>query len=262
MSLIRESFCYSDADHRDYDELGFKIFEEFLSEEGLEACRHELDLMINEKLQKGRQPDEIISAHHQEKWLWDLGTDSKILNMIERQIGPHIVLWASHLICKPPGAGIHVPWHQDAPYWNVRGNLSAGIWIAFDDVDASNGGMCILPMWHKKGQLPISVKASRLFPQQIDDDALPDNIHDSKVQYQFKAGGMAIHSTMIPHTSEPNKTDRWRRVAVFRYIAADGELGPKQYEDYRTGEPFDREFYLVRGEDVEGRGLPRSPFDN
>ena len=75
------------------------------------------------------------------------------------------------------------------------------------------------------------------------------------------AGGLAIHHTMIPHTSEPNASDRWRRVITFRYVAADGTFGAKQYPDYRTGESFDRAFYLVRGKDLAGKGLKSSPFD-
>ena len=67
---------------------------------------------------------------------------------------------------------------------------------------------------------------------------------------------------MTPHNSTPNKSDHWRRVLVFRYIAADGELAPSTYYNYRTNEPFDRVFYLVRGEDVNNLGLPRSPFEN
>jgi len=262
MNLISDSFNYTSQDHQEYEDIGYKIFNPFLSKEGLESCRHELDLMINGKLQPGRKPDEIISAHHQESWAWELATHPKVLDMIEMQIGPNIVLWSSHLICKPPGSGMHIPWHQDAPYWNVSGGLAAGIWIAFDDVDASNGGMCILPRWHQRGVLPIAQRQARLFNQEIDPSSLPKDIDQVKVQYRFKAGGMAIHNTMIPHTSEPNRSDRWRRVAVFRYVRADGEHGPKEYEDYQTGKPFDRKFFLVRGEDVANRNLPRTPFIN
>jgi hypothetical protein len=76
------------------------------------------------------------------------------------------------------------------------------------------------------------------------------------------AGGLAIHDTMMPHNSLPNQSQRWRRVLVLRYMSADGTVGPKEYQNYRTGEKFPREGFLVRGEDVSQRGYRRSPFSD
>ena len=42
-------------------------------------------------------------------------------------------------------------------------------------------------------------------------------------------------------------------------MASDGTMGSKTYQNFRTGEPFNREYYLVRGKDVAGRGLKRKP---
>ena len=55
-----------------------------------------------------------------------------------------------------------------------------------------------------------------------------------------------------------NSTDRWRRVLVLRYMAASGTAGPKEYEDYRNGEKFDREPFLVRGSDVSDKVFDRA----
>jgi ectoine hydroxylase-related dioxygenase (phytanoyl-CoA dioxygenase family) len=118
--------------------------------------------------------------------------------------------------------------------------------------------MCVLPGC-QNGQLPIRRSADDLFDEEIDPSSVPDDFESSAVQFRFPAGGMAIHHTMIPHTSFPNKSDRWRRVLVLRYMAAGGTLGAKQYEDYRNGEPFDRKYYVVRGEDNVNRGLPTQP---
>ena len=260
MSVISDAFNYSADDHAAYEEIGYRFFDPFLSAAGLDTCRRELDAMLA-KLQPGRSADEIFSAHQQERWLWELATEPRLLDMIERQIGRDIVLWSSHLVCKAPHSGLAIPWYQDAPYWNVSGTLASGVWIALDDIDADNGGMRILPRWHTKGQLPIETEEGQLFSQQIAASALPLDLPEQTVQYRMPAGGLAIHHTMIPHTSEPNASDRWRRVITFRYVAADGTFGAKQYPDYRTGESFDRAFYLVRGKDLAGKGLKSSPFD-
>ncbi len=128
-------------------------------------------------------------------------------------------------------------------------------------MDNDNGAMAVLPGWHTRGTLPRrDTGVDEGFTEEIDPSALPDDLDAVKVQYRFPAGGMAIHDTMIPHNSYPNQSDRWRRVLVLRYMAAAGECGPKTYPDYRTGEPFTRECFLVSGEDSQQRGWKRAPF--
>jgi ectoine hydroxylase-related dioxygenase (phytanoyl-CoA dioxygenase family) len=259
MNVIDPSFEYTDQHQAHYDERGYCIVGKLLSDEGLETCRHQIDAMINEKKQPDLPPDRIISAHQQEPWLWDLATQPAVLDMIEKQIGPNIVMWSSHLICKPPKSGIHVPWHQDTPYWNISGPLPGSIWLALDDIDAENGGMCLLPDWHRRGVLQRRATGNNVFSEEIAPAALPENIEELKLQYEFPAGWLATHDTMLPHTSEPNASNRWRRVIVFRYMTPEGDMGPKVYNDYRTGEPFAREYYLVRGVDRTNKGLKSSP---
>jgi hypothetical protein len=260
-SMIDPAYCYGEAEHRHFIEFGYCTFPKFLSPAGLAACQFQILRML-ERLQPGRQPDEIISAHVRDRWIWELATQAPVLDMIERQIGPNILLWSSALVCKPPGAGRVIPWHQDAPYWNLTGKLAAGLWIPFDDVDASNGAMCILPGWHSKGELPRKKSADSLFTYEIDPLVLPVDLDQIKYQYNLPAGGLAIHDTMMPHNSLPNGSNRWRRVLVLRYMSADGTVGAKQYEDYVTGKTFEREAFLVRGEDLAHRGYRRSPLSS
>jgi hypothetical protein len=260
MPLIHDDFTYTEADHTSYTEQGYRIFDHFLSEDGLATCRTEIDAIFT-RLEPGRDHAQIYSAHQQEPWMFDLARDPAILDMLEHQIGPNIVLWSSHLICKAPGTGITIPWHQDAPYWNVKGVLPAGIWIAFDDMDEDNGAMSVLPGWHTKGKLPTKPNPDCItFDTRIDPAALPENANELRAQYRMPAGGAAIHDTMIPHVSRPNVSERWRRVLVLRYIRADAELGDKEYEDYRDGSSFPRRFFLVRGEDTNARELETTPF--
>ena len=256
--MIRHDWQYTTEHAAQYAREGYCVYDRFLTEQALFDCRGQIDRMLTE-LEPGRDPSDIISPHQIERWVWDLATEPQILDMIEAQIGPNIVLWSSHMLLKSPGSGIEVPWHQDAPYWNVSGPLPAGLWIAFDDMDAENGAMAVLPGWHTKGVLPRDDRPGNLFHEMISPDALPENVEEAQVQYSMPAGGMAIHDTMIPHCSQPNRSDRWRRVLVLRYMSADGEMGDKIYADYRDGSPMPRVYFLVRGEDVAGRGLPTAP---
>jgi phytanoyl-CoA hydroxylase len=261
-SVLETGFSYGEREHEQYENEGYCIFEKFLTPQKLTECLTNLDRMIK-SIPPDRDAVEMLISTHQlgERWIWDIATDKKVLDMLERQIGPNIVLWSSHLLCKSPYTGTPIPWHQDAPYWNISGRLAAGLWIPFDDIDEENGAMSVLPRWHMKGVLKRKVGDGQLlFNEEIDPDVLPDDLEKRKVPYHLRAGQLAIHNTMIPHNSVPNRSSRWRRVLVLRYIDAAGEVGDKQYKDYRTGESFMRECYLVRGQDVRNRGLKRSPF--
>lgn len=258
-AMIDGQFIYGDREHDKYLQEGYLVFDKFLTDECLARCRKECDRMIDQ-LQVGRSPELIIAAHQQEPWIFELSRAPQIVDMLEKQIGPNIVLWSTHMLCKAPRTGEFVPWHQDAPYWNVRGNFGPGIWIPFDDIDDDNGAMAVLPGWHTKGTLARRDSGLDGFNEEIHPNAMPDDLDELKVAYTLRAGQAAIHNVMMPHASPPNRSDRWRRVLVLRYIAAGGEFGHKTYEDYRTGVPFDRQYILVRGEDMAHQGLKRSPI--
>lgn len=260
--LIHDQFDYSEQVHEQYLRDGYLFFDHFLTEWGLAHCREMVDNMIAQ-LPEGSKPEEMMISSHQcgQRWLFDLATESKLLGMVERQIGPNILLWSSHLLCKPPKTGVDVPWHQDAPYWNITGPHAAGIWIPLDDLlDADIGTMSVLPGWHNRGVIPTATQDDKLFPGRIDLDNLPEDLQSQQVIYHLHAGQLAIHDTMLPHSSLPNRSDRWRRVIGLRYVSAEIDLAYKEYPNFRTGEMFEREFFLVRGNDVRGHGLRRSPF--
>lgn len=256
-TMIHGGFHYGAAEHAHYENKGYFIFDNFLTDEALDYCREQLERMIGQ-LNPDFSPDMMIGAHQLgEQWMCDLATEPELLDVLARHIGPDIVLWASHLLCKPPRTGRPVPWHQDAPYWNISGPFSGSVWVPFDDIDDDNGAMSIIPGWHTKGTLQrlYRDKEFQEFDEEIDPQVLPGNIDDVKVKYIMQAGQMAIHHTMLPHNSVPNKSNRWRRVLVLRYMASDCETHAMEYEDYRTGEHFPREYYLVRGRDVLNQDL-------
>ena len=45
------------------------------------------------------------------------------------------------IFVKEPGSGAATPWHNDQPYWPVRGWSVATVWIALDQITAESGAM-------------------------------------------------------------------------------------------------------------------------
>jgi ectoine hydroxylase-related dioxygenase (phytanoyl-CoA dioxygenase family) len=252
---ITPTFKYDASDHQQYESEGYRFLGKVLADDGIAAARENLDRMVRD-LHPSLKPDEIYSAHQQENWLLKLATCKPLLDVIEPQIGPNIVLWSTHLICKPPKTGRPIPWHQDETYWDLS-KLAGSIWLAFDDVDEANGTMFVLPEWHKRGFLKRRATGNAFFREEIDPEALPPNVDQLEVGYFLKAGEAAGHHTMMPHRSTPNLSDRWRRVMVCRFMSADGKMGKKEYPHWRTAKPLPRKYILARGEDVAGRGLER-----
>ncbi len=62
-----------------------------------------------------------------------------ILDIVERIIGPDIVLWGSNLFYKRPLEGPATPWHRDAAYWPIRPLATTSVWIAISDSVKENG---------------------------------------------------------------------------------------------------------------------------
>lgn len=242
-------------DHEHFLKKGFSFLGKVLSDKALALARQNLDRIIGE-LHPSLKADEIYSAHQQERWILEIASSKSLLDVIEQQIGPNIVLWSTHLICKAPQTGRPIPWHQDKPYWNTT-KLAGSVWLAFDDVNHDNGTMFVLPEWHKRKDLPRRKTEDDLFNEEIASGILPADIDELEVGYFLRAGEGGVHDPFIPHRSTPNESNRWRRVLVCRYMSAEGEMGPMEYSDFRTAKPFSRKYLLVRGNDIAGKGLER-----
>ncbi len=53
----------------------------------------------------------------------------------------HVHLFYDQIFAKEPGTPRRTPWHQDAPYWPVTGEMLATVYLALDAIDAGNGGV-------------------------------------------------------------------------------------------------------------------------
>jgi hypothetical protein len=256
MSLIEPEFEYTEPLRRRFERDGFLIFPAFLTTEGLARCQRECDALL-ERRHPDRPAEMIISAHVRDRWLFELACEPKLLDIVEAHIGPNILLWSTHLLCKPPGAGRSIPWHQDAPYFHLRGICPPTLWIAFDDIDEDNGGLAVLPGMHTHGLFPTVDSGRTDFEKELAIEGIAPGI--DPVYYHLRAGQLAMHHPRMPHWSPPNRSNRWRRVVTASYINADAELATRTYSDYQTNEPFERRFYLVRGEAPTGRTYARAP---
>jgi len=162
------------------------------------------------------------NLHH--RLVWDdpfwvrLVADERLLELAAPIIGPDIALFASHYICKPPGKGLPVLWHQDGSYWPLEPMEVVTAWLAIDDSDAQNGCMRVLPGTHRP---PVIRKHQRNTERaNVLSSELPLAPEEAAraVDVVVPAGGISLHDPFLIHGSNPNTSARRRCGLTIRYI--------------------------------------------
>ncbi len=195
-----------------YEREGFLGELEIFSEEEILHFRGCFD-QLEER--EGRENCQIGLAgrHLTEKFIWQLATDRKLLDVAEQLMGEDILLLSTHFFCKypDPEAEAFVAWHQDVTYWGLEPPVAYTAWIAIDDSDVENGCMQVIPGSHRKGIISHgkSEKEGNLLSI---NQAIPDEeVDESKnVNLELKAGEVSFHHGHLFHSSRPNNSTRRR----------------------------------------------------
>jgi len=128
-------------------------------------------------------------------------------------------LCTDQIFMKPPRFGSAKPYHQDNGYFLVHpSDKVITAWLAFDDVDESNGCLRYIESSHL-GDIyqhkPIVGEAHNMSP-----DA--EHIDLSKERLAVvRRGGVVFHHSKTLHTSHRNESDRWRRAYATHWVGSD-----------------------------------------
>jgi ectoine hydroxylase-related dioxygenase (phytanoyl-CoA dioxygenase family) len=75
----------------------------------------------------------------------------------------HARLFYDHLLVKEPKSTAETPWHQDLPYWPIRGDHVLSLWVPLDPVTIESGAVQYVAGSHKLGKMyaprPFSQKS-------------------------------------------------------------------------------------------------------
>jgi non-haem Fe2+, alpha-ketoglutarate-dependent halogenase len=167
----------------------------------------------------------INSYHIVCQRLYDLIKTPILLDYVEDILGPNFVCWGMHLFAKQPHDPMAVPLHQDAIYWPLTPANSVSVWIAIDDVDEENSAMQFVPGSHLLGALPHETKAldgTRVLKRQV---VNPES-YGPRVGNVLRAGEVSIHSDLLLHGSEANRSARRRAGLTIRYTSAEVRILP------------------------------------
>lgn len=161
------------------------------------------------------------------KWLHDLVCHPRLLDAVEDLIGPNILAYHAQWFIKEPHTPDFVSLHQDSAYWSLAAPQGLSAWVAFEDADADNGCMIVIPDTHKEALPHEDRRAPTNMLWRGQTVAAP--VDDSKaVEMPLRAGEMSLHHARIVHGSGPNKSGRRRIGYSIRYIPTHvARVGPR-----------------------------------
>jgi ectoine hydroxylase-related dioxygenase (phytanoyl-CoA dioxygenase family) len=190
------------------------------SKSEIEAFREQFDGL---EAREGKENCQIgLQARHMgERFIWELSTDDRVLDVMQAVMGEDVMLLSTHFFCKYPDktGEKFVAWHQDITYWGLEPPEAHTAWIAIDDSDVENGCMRVIPGSHTAGIAPHakSESAGNLLSinQEIPDEHVDDS---SAIDLVLDAGQMSVHDGQLFHASMPNTSDRRRCGLTVRFI--------------------------------------------
>ncbi|MGB5590194.1 MAG: phytanoyl-CoA dioxygenase family protein [Gammaproteobacteria bacterium] len=171
--------------------------------------------------------------HLTEAEVFDVCTHPCIVRPVAQLLGtPRIALFKTRFVVKHAKTGRTFAWHQDVGMRN-GGYLPNGdpvqtvtVWMAFDEVNAANGAMQIIPGSHR---LLIGDYQKRIKAELLRSGALTEEEISRAVTLDLKPGEFYIFHSWLLHTSGPNASNGRRAGLNMRY-AAQGEECDTQFE--------------------------------
>jgi hypothetical protein len=148
-----------------------------------------------------------------------LATMPRVLDIVERLIGPDILLYNVTYIVKEAGSKSHVSWHQDLTYWGLSHDDQVSMWLALSPATAVSGCMRMIPGSHANGRLDHEVtedKTNVLFQGQT----VPCVNESDAVMCPLEPGQASFHHGWTLHASMPNNSHDRRIGLNVQFLAA------------------------------------------
>lgn len=229
-----------------YEREGYAIVSDAIDDTLVDRARDHVDWLLEHN--PGKEPEELTQELVPADPFWvRLVSDDRLLDVVEKFLGPDIALFSSHYIAKPPGGSQSVLWHQDGVYWPLEPKEDVlTVWLALDQTRPSNGCMQVIP-----GSQTLEL-------QDIKENTDVDNVLDSgidmevdtsdAVPVELEPGDVSVHHPNILHGSSANTSYNWRRGLTIRYIPATTSIRADEFDDADyVGDEWPAAF-MLRGE--------------
>lgn len=171
----------------------------------------------------------------------EIFTGEAIISLISELMEEQAVLYKERINFKSPGGGPHAA-HQDGVAYEQGANVSfdpnikpyLSILVSVDEATEENGCLQVVPDWPVNNldilpmEAPFPDKPSYMKIKQSVEDELPWK------KLPTQPGDALIFTERLPHRSEPNHSNKTRRIIYGVYNPlSDGDKREKYYADKR-----------------------------
>ncbi len=242
----------SSVERAQYDREGYTIYRNVLDADLVAEASDHVDWLLQKN--PDVRPEQLHNnlMTHDPFWV-RLIADPRLVDVAAEYVGGEVALFASHYICKPPGDGQPVLWHQDGAYWPLEPMEVVTLWLAIDPSVPENGCMRVVPGTQEMDLQEMHTTAG-------DQNVLGSAIAEDKVEADkavdlvLDPGDLSVHHPNIVHGSKANTSPRRRCGLTIRYIPTSTRIV--------TDKPQWPSAFLLRGQPVEGVNdyLPWPPY--
>jgi ectoine hydroxylase-related dioxygenase (phytanoyl-CoA dioxygenase family) len=224
-----------------YDRDGAAVLRGVLPGEWIERMRAAVDRVINSPAPSAVEytPAGASGRYVGDFFLWLRDLDFRALALesplprlaAEIMRSRSVTLFFDHLLVKEPRTAEETPWHQDLPYWPVRGSDILSLWVPLDEVTPECGAVVYRRASHRAGQLYAPrafandsgfadiYKTAGLPP--VPDDLSNCDPRDLLV-WTTEPGDVVVHHPLTLHHAPGNSSGtRRRRAIALRYLGDD-----------------------------------------
>ena len=214
-----------------YERDGYAVVKNVVDKEIADEIKSHINWLVK------KYPDTRPEAFHHDMLIRDpfihhLLHQKKILDNVQKIIGPDIALFGAHYIAKKPFSGQPVGWHQDGSYWPLKPMNVVSVWLAGTHSDEHNACMRVIPGTQNKKLLKPSEMIKLDTKKYVLDLAIhPKDIDETSAEnIVLDPGDMSIHNPFIIHGSNANISSSWRIGLTLRYIPTTTFVNRKNWE--------------------------------
>ena len=131
-----------------------------------------------------------------------------VIEIVTAVLGPDVWVRWDQAVWKGPGAPTF-PWHQDNGYTELDAE-HLQLWLALTSSTADNGGLVVAPGGHRR-RLPHRWVGNHVV-------ATPTGPSET---IEAAPGDAVVFSSLLPHTTGPNRTGRTRLAYVAEFLPLD-----------------------------------------
>jgi non-haem Fe2+, alpha-ketoglutarate-dependent halogenase len=138
-------------------------------------------------------------------FIYDIVSNSNVLDAIEDLIGPDILLYQNGAWIKEPELGTYVSWHQDITYFGMAPPDLVSGWVALSPASMESGCIQVLPGSQELGMLPVDYSEVKPTNMLASGQRVIYEVDETEaVPMPLKPGEMSLHHVCLIHSSLPN----------------------------------------------------------